>query len=236
MIYATFYTADSLEDLYHQFHTGHHSSIQSHGYLAAISLDVLLQPNESIALPIILTWYFPHHNYLNEKLDNYYTLLWKDSEDVYQFVDKDIPSVVHGIQNHHEAIMTSTLPDWLKDTLINSVSHMRYAMYFSDGRWRQWEAPDCVNIDSIHNDYERHIPYMLYFPETEKMKLYVWADFQMENGMFREELAQGFLSDIPGLDSAIEKEGRRMSDCSSIFALALYEHYLYILFVNGLTK
>jgi non-lysosomal glucosylceramidase len=44
-----------------------------------------------------------------------------------------------------------------------------------DGRWRQWEALDCPDIDSVHNDYQRHMPYMLYFPETEMQKLRYWA-------------------------------------------------------------
>ncbi|KAK8792751.1 hypothetical protein WA158_004915 [Blastocystis sp. Blastoise] len=201
------------------------SLTNSYSSIVGIIVEVTVQPSERLSLPIIMTWFFPHHNYKTELLDNFYTHLWSSATDVYHYVNKDIASLVHNIMKYQESLMTSSIPNWLKDTLVNSVSHMRYAMYFADGRWRQWEAPDCVNIDSIHNDYERHMPYMLYFPETEKMKLYTWATFQMENGMFREELAQGYYSDTPELDSAIEFEGRRMSDCSSMFAMALVEHY-----------
>ena len=37
----------------------------------------------------------------------------------------------------------------LGDTLVNSLHHTRSAFRVADGRWRQWEAYDCVNIDSV---------------------------------------------------------------------------------------
>ena len=36
----------------------------------------------------------------------------------------------------------------------------------SPGFWRQWEAFDCPDLDSIHNDGERHIPYIMFWPST----------------------------------------------------------------------
>src|SRR4051794_22373635 len=39
----------------------------------------------------------------------------------------------------------TTLPVWLADSLQNSMSHMRDAMWFADGRWRQWVSDvSCV--------------------------------------------------------------------------------------------
>ena len=54
--------------------------------------------------------------------------------------------------------MESSLPPWMQDTLINSLHHIRSAWWQRDGSWRQWEAYDCVNVDSVHNDGERHAP------------------------------------------------------------------------------
>ena len=49
-------------------------------------------------------------------------------------------------------------------------------MWLADGRWRQWESFSCVNVDSVHNDGERHIPYlMLLGPEGTKSKMRAWA-------------------------------------------------------------
>ena len=67
---------------------------------------------------------------------------------------------------------------------------MRSAMYFTNGDWRQWEANDCNDVDSVHNDHQRHLPYILYFPETEKKKMYAWAKYQQGDGMIQEDIDQ----------------------------------------------
>ena len=46
-------------------------------------------------------------------------------------------------------------------------------------RWRQWEAHDCTNMDSVHNDGERHIPYIMFFPDSTRNKLTAWAKGQI---------------------------------------------------------
>ena len=58
----------------------------------------------------------------------------------------------------------STLPVCLQDILINSLSFLRTAMWFENGRWRQWEALDCANLDPVHIDFHRIIPYMIFYP------------------------------------------------------------------------
>lgn len=69
---------------------------------------------------------------------------------------KDIPGTSEN--SVHE------LPDWLKDMLVNSLSFWRSGFWTEDGRWRQWEAFDCNDIDTIQNDMQRIIPYTLFFP------------------------------------------------------------------------
>merc|ERR1719456_2186167 len=103
------------------------------------------------------------------------------------------------IEALHAPLFKSSLPDWLTDTLLNSISHVRSAWRERDGKWRQWEAYDCVNVDSIHNDGERHIPYITFMPETTQEK----------NGMLPEQLACGCMGAI---DRALDRGcGRVMS-------------------------
>ena len=52
------------------------------------------------------------------------------------------------------------------------------------------------SIDSVHNDGERHIPYITIFPNSTINKLYAWAKFQLPNGMIQEQLRCG-CEDIP---------------------------------------
>ena len=47
--------------------------------------------------------------------------------------------------------------------------------------------------DSVHNDGERHIPYITVFPNSTINKLYAWAKFQLPNGMIQEMLRIGGL-------------------------------------------
>jgi non-lysosomal glucosylceramidase len=58
----------------------------------------------------------------------------------------------------------SSLPDWLQDMLVNSLSYWRTGFWVADGRWRQWETFDCNDVDSVHNDFQRELPYIIFFP------------------------------------------------------------------------
>ena len=100
----------------------------------------------------------------------------------------------------------SSLDPWLQDHLVNSLSHMRTAMWFdkcpnchktedtrSKGFWRQWEAFDCPDLDSIHNDGERHLSYIMFWPNTTLNKLAAWAGNQGANGMLAEQIHNAIL-------------------------------------------
>ncbi len=45
--------------------------------------------------------------------------------------------------------------------------------------------------DSVHNDGERHIPYISIFPNSTIEKMISWAKFQLPNGMIQEQLRCG---------------------------------------------
>jgi len=79
---------------------------------------------------------------------------------------------------------------------------------------------DCPDLDSIHNDGERHIPYIMFFPDGTRSKLAAWAGNQGADGM----LAEQILNSRP--DSP---QGRIMSDSSSMFILYILE----LLYWNG---
>uniref|UniRef100_A0A1X7UVT0 Uncharacterized protein n=1 Tax=Amphimedon queenslandica TaxID=400682 RepID=A0A1X7UVT0_AMPQE len=154
---------------------------------------------------------------------NFYTNLFKDSVDVAQKLGSDLSTTVSDIANLHTPFMKSSLPITLQDMLINSLSHVRSAFWLNDGRWRQWEAYDCVNIDSVHNDGERHIPYISIFPNSTISKLYAWAKYQESNGMIQEQLRCGCMTmtdKSPRVDSGC---GRAMCDVSSMFIVYLLE-------------
>ena len=122
----------------------------------------------------------------------------------------------------------SSLPDWLQDHLLNSLSFWRSGFRVADGRWRQWEALDCNDIDSVHNDFQRALPYALFFPDLLENVLRAWAKFQAPSGMIKETLQLQWgchnrtnKLDVPG--------GRAMADVTPAFLaqVTTLQHFFY---------
>ena len=108
-----------------------------------------------------------------------------------------------------------SLPDWLQDHLVNSLSFWRSGFRVADGRWRQWEAYDCNDVDSVHNDFQRELPYILFFPDLLESVVRAWARYQLEDGLVRETLLSGCHGKTGQLDHA---GGRiHMADVNAAF-------------------
>lgn len=150
------------------------------------AVRVLVPPQSNRTLTLTLGWRFPHrdmHNYDNEVSFAPYANLYAsrfDSSDAAAWADAPAASraaaltgVLSDVAALHEPFVRSTLPPWLQDLLVNSLSHSRNSMWWQDcpnctasadprlrgaGFWRQFEAFDWADVDSIHNDGERHVP------------------------------------------------------------------------------
>lgn len=218
-----FATAESCAELYNQFAANAPFGINKTDACGAAVVTAQADANSSAVISMALSWYFPDRDYMGHNIGNFYANIWKDSVGVGQDFLSDIPTTIADIQALHQPIFDSSLPDWLSDTLLNSISHFRSAWHQRNGNWRQWEAYDCVNVDSIHNDGERHIPYIMFMPETTRSKMYAWAETQQSDGMVPEQLACGCTGPIGrDLDKGC---GRIMSDGSSMFIVYLLELY-----------
>ncbi|CAF4581318.1 unnamed protein product, partial [Rotaria sp. Silwood2] len=101
----------------------------------AVSISTKLQPGEKKTLSILFAWYFPHLYWLDLPLDNYYLLLFNNVTTVGQSIgidkndDSQLKIIIKDILRLHNLYFNSSLPGYLVDSLINSVSHMRSAMY-----------------------------------------------------------------------------------------------------------
>ena len=187
----------------------------------------------SVTLSVVFSWYFPNRDHVYEHIGNYYRNLFTDSIDVGQSIVQSagsgLSTVVSDILALHSIYYDTTLPDYLVDNLVNSFSHLRSAMWAADGTWRQWEAYDCVDVDSIHNDYQRHLPYILYFPDTEKNKLRQHAANQItdgpDSGKLNEYLAPGCIGGVSSWYNGAG--GRDMGDVTSLFIAEIWEMYAW---------
>jgi hypothetical protein len=86
---------------------------------------------------------------MDVNVGNFYSTLWASSEAVGTDMLADAAAVVSDLTALHSPFFTSSLPEWLQDSLVNSLSHIRSAWWTAKGEWRQWEAYDCVNVDSV---------------------------------------------------------------------------------------
>jgi non-lysosomal glucosylceramidase len=125
---------------------------------------------------------------------NWYNHIFADSAAVAQSMAKPgkLAAVVKDINTHHHVIAhpNNPTPDWMKDMLVNQFSHFHMFMWFADGRMREYEAWSCDDVDSVHNDYQRHLPYLWVFPEFEEQKLRAWGGWaQASDGHVNECLA-----------------------------------------------
>lgn len=211
--------------------------------IGAAAVTVMIPPGGNASATISMGWYFPHRDWAKsgsppETVGNHYSSLFASSEEPARALldDEEAVADVRNWSAYVAALTRSSLPDWYGDSLLNSLHHTRSAMWLSQHddtgvpKWRQWESFSCVNVDSVHNDGERHLAYLLTFGiNGTKSKMRAWAKGQCpptstnpacEPGMIQEQLATGCMAAVPALDTP---SGRTMGDVSSMFIVYLLE-------------
>lgn len=138
---------------------------------------------------------------------NYYSNMFRSSEEAALHMSGDLASTVRAISAWHSSMILNnrvssvqTLPEWLQDVLVNGLSFWRTGLYLRDGRWRQFEALDCIDVDSVHNDFQREIPYVLFYPDLVMNVMRAWAKHQSKDGHIVETLAAGCYSPTRKMD------------------------------------
>ena len=89
-----------------------------------------------------------------------------------------LPDMVNSTAAWHSSFFNSSLPPFLADTLVNTLSTWRTGMYFANKDWRQWETYDCVDTDPVECDASRSLPLVIMYPELMAGLLRAWADSQ----------------------------------------------------------
>eukprot|EP01119_Soliformovum_irregulare_P015281 TRINITY_DN4283_c0_g1_i3.p1 TRINITY_DN4283_c0_g1~~TRINITY_DN4283_c0_g1_i3.p1 ORF type:complete len:999 (+),score=216.10 TRINITY_DN4283_c0_g1_i3:447-2999(+) len=188
----------------------------------AVSVMTRLTGGQSKTIVITLGWFFPERNHLDEIVGNFYSNLFRDSVHVVDHVSKRVDKIVDDHVIVQNLFLENSWPEYLQDYTLNSISHLRNAIWTRDGRWRQWEAYDCNDIDSVHNDLQRELPYALFFHDLEMNKMHAWAKGQLPNGMIQEGLGVNTCTeetntpfDTPG--------GRVMADVTTGFIIEAYQ-------------
>ncbi|MGY5352642.1 GH116 family glycosyl-hydrolase [Wenyingzhuangia sp. IMCC45533] len=220
-----FYTSNnSLNTIWKEFdETGEFKDNASeNAKYGAISAKASLNPGETRTVTIALAWYLPNRPIAFETVGNYYTNAYKSSSDVIETTFANLPTIWEDILDWNATCFDNTLPDWLQDAMVNSLATItKTAIWTKDNRFRQWESFACPNINPIHIDFSRTLPYDLFYPEFKKSIMGAHGRAQRENGYIPEKLWTRRTKDK--LD--IPSPGRILGDCSPSFILSVYSSY-----------
>lgn len=176
---ASFAIADEFGEIWQKFSRsgslGNFKNVSSMALHGSAAIRTTLLPGQKKSLSIVMAWYYPNRDHAEIGVGNFYSNLFISSQAVAQHMRQNLFKTVEDIiiwqlpfqlpnSFTQESLHVNKLPLWLNDLLMNSVSYWRSSFWTRDGRWRQWEAYDCNDIDTIHNDMRRMLPYMIFYP------------------------------------------------------------------------
>ena len=146
-----FIAADNLSGVWSQFQRGNEAPsapADSHVYGALVA-GASVPAHGQTSIEISFSWYFPDRDYMGLSIGNHYSNLWPSSREAGREMVADLSGTVDDLLALHSPFFGSSLPAWLQDNLVNSLSHIRSAWWDKSGRWRQWEAYDCVSLACV---------------------------------------------------------------------------------------
>jgi len=205
----------------------------AHGAVTATS--PIIQPGETVSLSIVFSWYFPNRDYYGLNVGQFYSTQFGSSKDVATIYSNDhLVQVADDVAAHASVFsgpLANSLPDWLNDHMVNQFSHFRNFIFAAigdastDGRagiMREHEANDCPDLDSVHNDYQRHLPYLWAVPDFEIQKSKLYEHCQIQSGS-----DTGMITENPGFRVQDGCGGRRMGDTTTLWMLEVLEIFLH---------
>ncbi|PFX33506.1 hypothetical protein AWC38_SpisGene1570 [Stylophora pistillata] len=238
----TFAVTDDFRSVWEAFESSGklRKRIDSSGFHGTIAVKARLPSGISETLTFILAWYYPYRDHSGQSVGQYYSNLFNSSTDVAEHIRDNLLAILKDIISWQSNIILSTpirtparnhavkssLPDWLQDHLVNSLSFWRSGFRVADGRWRQWEALDCNDVDSVHNDFQRELPYLIFFPELLDNVVRAWARYQHQDGWIQEtlQIQWGCHNRTNRLNTP---GGRVMADVTPAFLAQFYHLYLW---------
>ncbi|XP_078367102.1 uncharacterized protein LOC144651095 isoform X2 [Oculina patagonica] len=238
----TFAVTDDFRSVWEAFESSGRlrKRIEATGFHGTISVGARLPSGISETLTFILSWYYPNRDHSRQRVGQYYSKLFNSSEDVANHMRDNLLANLKDIISWQSNILPplpvssppqdhavqSSLPDWLQDHLVNSLSFWRSGFRVADGRWRQWEALDCNDVDSVHNDFQRELPYLMFFPELLESVVRAWARYQHPAGYIQETLQKQW--GCHNLTNRLDTPGGRvMADVTPAFLAQFYHLYLW---------
>ena len=188
---------------------------------AALAAHTQVPAGSETEVSFVLAWHLPERPHADERLTNHYAPRFRDAPDVAARAARGRQSALQSILQWQRLCFDNSLPAWLQDAMVNSLGTMaKTGMWLADGRWRQWESFSCPNLDPVHIQFYRVLPYAWFFPQLKRNQMRAFAAAQQPDGYIREKMGH---RSTP-LD---HPRGRMMGDGNTCFVLELYQDHLW---------
>eukprot|EP01084_Bolivina_argentea_P219342 372035_1 len=85
-----------------------------------VNRGVKVAANSVVSVVYSFSYYFPYRTWDNGFIGQYYSNLYKDSEDVNKFTITNINQIINNTKNWHKLMYNNAYPDYLNDFYVNS--------------------------------------------------------------------------------------------------------------------
>ena len=167
-----------------------------------------------------------------EPIGQYYTLLHQDALHAAEATAAALPTIHEELRSWQALMFDNSLPEWLQDFLLNSVSYIhKTSLFFRDGRFRHHESFSCTDIEPNHVEFFGSLPYAFWLPQLQQSTHAMRQRYQLHNtsdpndGSIAESYSGGCAFAATGIDTPI---GREMGDVSSTFLLETFKQHHWV--------
>jgi len=214
-------------------------------YAAVLSARCRLGSGEKKRVSYALSWYTPDcwgfgdgsiqgrlagpEDFAGSKIGHWYTNFYASSLDIIKTHLNSGEEYLRRVEAWQKAVLSSTLPVWLKEMLINNNYILSTNMYWAkDGRFSILESPNCPCIGTLDQRFYGSPATMLFVPSLENNELVQYAEYSdkmyQHTGENKGQIYHDFGNNR--LDS-YNTYGYNWIDLNPKFVLLCWRNYLY---------
>ena len=189
-------------------------------WMAALAVKFKLKPGEEKEIPFYYSWFMPNHH-----LGHMYENWFKDSRAVISYVDKKKKSLLKSTEDWQRVIKEAPLKEWLKDGLINYLSIITSASWWTKkDEFVMYENPvKWPLMDSLDVRYYGTMALAIFFPALEKNTMLLFKKNQRKDGRIPHDLGRSQIN----CPSDGTTAGHPWKDLSTKYALMAYRDFLW---------
>jgi non-lysosomal glucosylceramidase len=205
-------------------------------FTAGLACKVPLAAGESREITFALAWWYPEYRVAESEMvgrdagvcdqGHAYAAYFADVHDVARTALARRKELRAGIARWHDAVLGSSLPDWLGRMLLNSLYVLTPGtLWAKDGRFSLMETPYGPMMGTLDQRFYASIGTALFFPELERSELSLFAITQHPEDRGR---VYHDLGNLRFDDPKTGTTAKKWTDLNPKFVLMAYRNYLWM--------